>query len=31
MIPEEEYVSEAQNFYRTFFGIEVGAELLLAH
>ncbi len=31
MIPQEEYVTEAQVFYRDFFGIEVGAELLLSH
>ena len=31
MISEEEYVTEAQTFYRDFFGIEVGAEELLAH
>ena len=31
IISEEEYVTEAQSFYRDFFGIEVSAETLLAH
>ena len=31
MIAEEEYVTEAQTFYRDFFGIEVSAAELLAH
>ena len=31
VVTEEEYVTEAQYFYREFFGIEVSAEELLAH
>lgn len=31
IISEEEYVTEAQSFYREFFDIEVSAETLLAH